>query len=257
MSHYHRGPTVGGVTFAFPPLTPMIRLILITLGGAFIAQMFLQLLGGGELLGRWVALSTTSLLGRLAFWELATYALLHGGLWHLLFNMLGIYMFGGDVERVLGSNHTLRYFVVCVVGGGVVFVLLDLMAGRGAGVIGASAGVLGIVIAFAVFFPNRQVFLFPLPFPVKAWVLAAFFALFNLYGAIASNSGIDPSFGQGQAAVAFGAHLGGMAIGYVYLQGLVRPGGFGELFRRKGKRSSFRVIDGDRDRGGPGPYDLH
>ncbi len=257
MSHYHRGPSVGGVTFAFPPLTPMIKLILMTLGGAFVVQMFLQLLGAGAVLGQWVALSTTSLLGRLAFWELATYAVLHGGLWHLLFNMLGIYMFGGDVERVLGPRQLLRYFVVCVVGGGMVFVVLDLITGRGAAVIGASAGVLGIVIAFAVFFPDRQVFLFPLPFPIRARTLAVFFVLFNLYGAVASNSGIDPSFGSGQAAVAFGAHLGGMAIGYVYLQGLIRPGGFGELFGRKGKRSSFRVIDGDKGGNGRSPYDFH
>jgi membrane associated rhomboid family serine protease len=225
----------------------MIRQLLIALGAAFAVQTFLQLFGLGNVVAAWLALSSGGLFSRFAFWQVVTYGFLHGGLWHLLFNMLGIYMFGADVERVLGSRGLLRYFLVCVVGGGVAFVILDLLSGRNALVVGASAGVLGVVIAFAVFFPNRQVFLFPLPFPIKARTMALLFAVFNLYGAITSNS----AGGPGGSAVAFGAHLGGMAIGYAYLMHLRRPGGLGGMFGRR--RSRFRVIDGD---GGNGDRNL-
>ncbi len=236
----------------------MLRQVLILLGAAFAAQFFAELVfGAGPFIYTWIALSSEGLLGRFALWQVATYGLLHGGLMHLLFNMLGLYMFGGDVEGVLGSKGFARYIVICVAGGGVVYALTALLTGSPAPVVGASAGVIGVIVAFAVFFPHRPVFLFPLPFPVKARTLAIVFALFDLYGALQANAGLGGTLHRGGMATAFTAHLGGAAIGFLYLMFIVRPGSLSGLtnrFKRK-RDSGFRVIRGDRDR--PDRWDVH
>jgi membrane associated rhomboid family serine protease len=249
---FHRGPYGGGggMTFAAPPLTPMIKRILITLVIAFVVQMFIELVAGGwELLRGWVALVPAVAILRLRVWELATYALLHGGLFHLLFNLLGLWMFGGDVERVLGSRGVLRYFLVCVIGGGLLHSVVALVIGGGAAlvpVVGASAGILGLVLAFALFFPHRQVFIFPLPFPIKAWVMAVIFGAIDLYSAISATGAQLQGRAPAGGGVAFIAHLGGMLAGWLYLKGFIRPGGWGRGSWFRSRRKGFRVVDGDR-----------
>jgi membrane associated rhomboid family serine protease len=257
MSSYYRGPYAGGgVTLAFPPFTPMVKRILWVLGIVFLVQSVLHLLAPQLefLLVRVfglnpqlrLALSYESTGLPIAFWQLATYALLHGSLIHILFNALGIWMFGGDVERVLGSRGFLRYFVVTVLGGGLAVVIGGFLTGSLVPVIGASGGVLGLVLAFAMFFPERRVFIFPIPFPLPAWVMAVVYGLMNLYGAVTSSTG---PLGSG---VSYAAHLGGLVAGYLYLKGFIKPGSWSTLFRRR--RKTFQVIrGGDR----PGPYDIN
>ncbi len=252
MSSYYRGPYAGGgMTLAFPPFTPMVKKILWVLAGVFVVQALLHLAAPD------VEFLVTQALGLnpqlrlqfgygppsvpLAVWQLVTYALLHGGLTHILFNGLGIWMFGGDVERVLGSRGFLRYFLVCVVGGGLAVVIGGFLTGSLVPVIGASGGVLGLVLAFAIFFPDRRVFIFPVPFPLPAWVMAIVYGLLNLYGALT----------PGASGVSYAAHLGGLAAGYLYLKGFIKPGGWTNIFRRK--KRPFRVIEGRR----PGPYDIN
>ncbi|RMG46034.1 MAG: rhomboid family intramembrane serine protease [Acidobacteria bacterium] len=232
---FHRGPYAGGVGLAFPPVTPMVRRILWTLGGGFAAQVLLTRAGFTFPVDLFALHPRTAVP---FVWQFVTYALLHGGLWHLLMNMLGVWMFGGDVERVLGSNGLLRYVLVCVTGGGVAHVLFGFLTGGAGTVMGASAGVLGLVLAFALMFPERQMFLFPIPVPIRARTVAILFGVIDLYGAIDANP-LDP--------VAHLAHLGGMAAGYLYLKGFIRPGGwFARLRRGRGARRPFRVIEGER-----------
>ncbi|UCF67023.1 MAG: rhomboid family intramembrane serine protease [Acidobacteriota bacterium] len=236
---FQRGPYGGGVNIAFPPVTPMVRQLLWALGIAFAIQVLLEETGFGAIVA-WLALRPAYVFPFV--WQLVTYALLHGGLTHLLFNMLGLWMFGGDVERLLGSRAFLRYCLVCVVGGALAHVVLGLLVqGPSPAVIGASGGVLGVVLAFALLFPHRQIFLFPLPVPLRARTVAILFAAIDLYGAIRAN----PIQGGG---IAHSAHLGGMLAGYLYLKGFIRPGGWLSGFKRRfgSRRDGFRVIDGDR-----------
>jgi membrane associated rhomboid family serine protease len=144
-------------------------------------------------------------------WQVLTYAFLHGGLTHLLFNMFGLYMFGGDVERVWGSARFLSYYLICALSGAVAQILFSIVTGSGAPMVGASAAIFGLLIAFARLYPNRVVVpLFP-PIPMRAPVFVAVFgALELLLGVTGTANG-----------VAHFAHLGGLVGGFLYLK-LVR-----------------------------------
>lgn len=235
------------MTLSFPPFTPMVKRILITLSGTFVLSFLLSLvfppLPFTDMPMPWfldpLALNTALEplrwdpdMPNIAAWQLVTYGLFHADLWHLAFNALGIWMFGADAERMLGSRGFLRYFLVCVVGGGLLFALAGFLSGRPGVVIGASAGVMGLVVAFAVFSPQRKVFLFPIPFPVPAWALAAFYGLLAAFGSVRPGTG----------AIAHTAHLGGLLAGYLYLKGFIKPGSWTAMFRRR--RKPFRVIPG-------------
>lgn len=235
MSSYRGGGFGGGeVHLAFPPVTPMIKKLLWVVGGAYVVQLLLQAVGLGALVV-WVSLYPPLLFGYGAVWQLLTYALLHGGLWHLLVNLLGLWMFGGDVERVLGSRGVLQLFLVSVAGGGLLHAVVGLLVADPVRVVGASAGVLGLLTAFAIFFPDRQILIFGIV-PMRA----RWFAI--LFGAISVLGALEAGAGRG-SQVAHLAHLGGIAAGWLYLLWL--RGGRGG---RPGGRSRFRVVGG-RDRG--------
>lgn len=142
-------------------------------------------------------------------WQLVTYAFLHGSTTHLFFNMLALFMFGSDIERVWGSRRYLTYYFVCVVSAALAQLLVARMSG---GVpyptIGASGGVFGLLLAFGMMFPRRMVMLLFPPIPMPAWLLV------TLYGALELLLGITGT----QAGVAHFAHLGGMAGGFFMIQ---------------------------------------
>ena len=143
-------------------------------------------------------------------WQLVTYSALHANLAHLAFNMLGLFMFGSEVERVLGAVRMLKLYVASVLCGGVAQLLTGLLStGDAYPAIGASAGVFGVLVAYAMIFPRRRVMLLFPPIPMPAWLFATGYALIEL------------SLGVLQEApgVAHFAHLGGMlgavtVIGY-------------------------------------------
>ncbi len=253
MSSHYRGPSAGGgMTIQVPPVTPMLRVIMWTLAVSFALQAFSEFLFQFQTPITWLQLSRDGVLEHFAVWQLVTYALLHGDIWHLLMNLLGLWMFGGDVERVLGSRGFLRYLVICVVGGGLAYLATAILTGSNAPVIGVSAGVLGVLVGFAMFFPERELFLFPLPFPIKARTIALIYGAIDLYNAMASNLGHAQVGAPGGRVVAFTAHLGGMLVGLLYLLFFVRGGGLG--WRNPFKRQRpFRVIQGRRD----DPFDIH
>lgn len=141
-------------------------------------------------------------------WQLITYAFLHGNLTHVLFNMFGLYMFGDDLERVWGVKRFTIYYFVCVISAGLAQLVLTAMSGEIYPTIGASGGVFGLLLAFALYFPDRTIIpLFP-PIPMPAW----FFAL--IYGGIELTLGVTGT----QAGVAHFAHLGGMLGGYLMIR---------------------------------------
>lgn len=147
----------------------------------------------------------------LGLWQLVTYMFLHDptGFGHILFNMLALYMFGADLEREWGTRQFLKYYFVCGVGAGVCVVVANLLFGSSLGTrtIGSSGAIYGLLIAFGVLYPNREL-LFNFLFPIKAKYFVA------ILGAIAFMS----SFRASGGGVSHLAHLGGFVCGYLYLR---------------------------------------
>jgi rhomboid family protein len=140
-------------------------------------------------------------------WQIVTYAFLHGNLTHILFNMFGLAMFGSDVERRLGPTRYLTYYFVCVIAAASAQLVITGLTGGDYPTVGASGGIFGLLLAFAMFFPERVVVpLFPpIPMPARIFVL--------LYGGLELVLGVTGS----QAGVAHFAHLGGMLGGYLLI----------------------------------------
>ena len=140
-------------------------------------------------------------------WQPITYIFLHAGLMHLFLNMLWLFVFGPDVERVLGTRQFFRFFFLCgALGVMGTYVSALLFGGPAVSVVGASGAVMGVLIAYAVLYPDRELFLFPLPFPVNARFIVLIVVIMNLVSA------------TGQANISVATHFGGMAVGYVYMK---------------------------------------
>ena len=175
---------------------------------------FLLEMNMGGLLLQWFALwpGSGSIFGIIPWsapWQLITYSFLHAGLTHLAFNMFALWMFGADLERVWGGKRLAIAYFASVLTGALAQLLVGALFGPQNGpVIGASAGVFGLLLAYAMVFPNRTIMpLFP-PIPMST----KWFAL--LYGGLELLLGVTGS----QAGVAHFAHLGGMLGGFLALQ---------------------------------------
>lgn len=140
-------------------------------------------------------------------WQLVTYGFLHGNLTHIFFNMLMLWMFGRELELVMGSRRFLTYYMTCVIGAGIVQLIVETMGGTGYPTVGASGGVFGILLAFGMAFPNRMILLLIPPIPMKAKYLVVLAGGMELYFGI---SGARPG-------IASFAHLGGMLFGFLLL----------------------------------------
>jgi len=158
--------------------------------------------------------SLTSLLAlwpigpRFLPWQLATYAFVHSGLPHLLFNMYGVYLFGGDVERVWGARRFLSYYLACTLSAAALQLLVTSVTGADYPTVGASGAVFGLLLAYARLFPNRRLMLLFLPLPLPAPLFVA------VYGALELLLGVTGT----QEGVAHFAHLGGLVGGYFFMR---------------------------------------
>lgn len=170
-----------------------------------VAAYLVQLTGGDALV---VQFALWPLGPLFAPWQVVTYAFLHGSPTHLFFNMLGLFMFGSDVERLWGTKRYLTYYAVSVLSAAAAQLAVEALSGIQAPTIGASGGVFGLLLAFALYFPHRRVVLLFPPIPMPAWVFAL------LYGGLELFLGVTGSAG----GVAHFAHLGGMAGGYVLIR---------------------------------------
>ncbi len=177
----------------------------------------------------WVAdtllLRAGSLTQPWMWWQFLTYGFVHDyhGLSHIIFNMLGLWFFGREIEALYGRAEFLRLYLVLVVVGGVVWAVVNdlILHSPGAEVMGASGAVTGVVILFALNFPRRTIlFMFVLPMP--AWVMGVLFVACDILGATGHSS---------QKDVAFSVHLAGAAFAALYYQwhwnfGKLLRGGF-------------------------------
>jgi membrane associated rhomboid family serine protease len=168
--------------------------------------VFLLELSGGAPLVQWFALWP----GRdFEPWQLVTYSFLHGGIGHIFFNMLGLYMFGADVERLFGTRFYLAYYFASVVVAGVThMVITGLMGADATPMVGASGGVYGLLLAFGWYFPQRRVVLLFPPIPMAARTFVIVFGVLELFFGVTGT----------QAGVAHFAHLGGMLGGWLMIE---------------------------------------
>lgn len=206
---------------------------------------------------RYFGLSANGVVHSLYLWTLVTYMFLHGGIGHILFNMLALWMFGADLERQWGTDRFLRFYFISGVGAGICVVVLNLLAPYPYGnvlvpTIGASGAIYGILLANAILFPRRIIY-FMMMFPIEM----RYFVL--IMGLIAFLS----SF-QGGGGVSNYAHLGGLLFAYMYLKsprGLLDPARIVGAYRdaqkdwkRRQARKKFEVyMRGSEPRGGRGP----
>ncbi|MBI4918139.1 MAG: rhomboid family intramembrane serine protease [Acidobacteria bacterium] len=183
------------------PWTPAVRAIIVACGGAYLAQLLLSRTGIPDLL----ALDTAR---PFEAWRWVTYLFLHDGPFHLLFNVLAIWMFGSEVEERLGTRAFVAYYLVTGAGAALTVTGVDLALGRASLVVGASGAVFGLLLAYGVLFAERVVTLllfFVLPVSMKAKHFAIVFGAIELLFGIA-----------GTDRIAHFAHLGGMLFGLLW-----------------------------------------
>lgn len=184
-------------------MTPGVRGLIIACSLVFLVQALFQ--SSGPAMERMFGLVPADLFGRWYVWQPLTYQFLHGSPLHLLFNMFALYLFGGDIENRWGTPAFLRYFLVCGVGAGLAQWLVGMNSTIP--VIGASGSIFGILLAFGMMFPDRQILLW-FVIPIQARYLVILFGVFELIGAASG-----PADG-----VARFAHLGGLVTGFLYLK---------------------------------------
>lgn len=194
--------------FGMMPWTPVVKILILSNVTIYAMQVLLRLDWPFiQLLGLW---PQALLEGKL--WQLFTYMFLHGGIGHIFFNMLALWMFGSVLENYWGSREFIKYYLLTGIGGGVSYALFNL--GSNIPTVGASGAIYGLLTAYAVMFPNAVIYVWGI-IPMRA----KWFAL--LFGAIE----FFASFKAG-SSVAHLAHLGGMVIGYIYLKrGRITGGG--------------------------------
>jgi rhomboid family protein len=142
-------------------------------------------------------------------WQVVTYGFLHGNLLHIFFNMLALYMFGSDIERVFGSRRYLLYYLVSVLAAAAAQLAVSAFStGPAYPTVGASGGVFGLLLAYGMYFPRRTVMLIFPPIPMPAWLFVIVYGLVELYFGVTGTL----------AGVAHFAHLGGMLGGWLMIQ---------------------------------------
>jgi membrane associated rhomboid family serine protease len=203
--NYYRPGGFGGFSF-FPPV---IKNLLIFNGVIYLIQILMENVAIGadradHILLKWFALIP---LGYgFEVWQLITYQFMHGSFSHILYNMFALWMFGMEIENEWGSKKFLLYYLLCGVGAGLFHLFLSPLLGTGiAPTIGASGAIFGVMIAFALMYPDRYIFLYFF-IPIKAKYLIVF--LIALEFLMVDNGG---------SGVAHLAHLGGAIVGFIYI----------------------------------------
>ena len=216
-----RFPSSSGLSYTLGPgpLTPAIKaLVIANVVGFVLAWVVPEVTLS-------LGLRPADIFGQLRVWQPVTYMFLHGGMFHILFNMLALWMFGVELERMWGSRAFMQFYLVSGVGAALTTVLLSFTPLPFGGqlydslTIGASGAVYGVLLAYAMYFPDRPIYMYMIfPIPAKYFVM--------IMGAISLFSAMG-----GPGGVAHTTHLGGLAAGYLYLRGggFLTGGGTGRL----------------------------
>lgn len=192
-------------------LTPVVKRIIL----ANVAVYVLTLIVGQRFIDNWFAFQPTRIF--LRPWGVFTYMFVHGGFWHIALNMLVLFFFGPPLESAWGGREFFKFYVICGLGGvALSYVFLPTA------IIGASAAIYGVMLAFAMTWPDAPIYFWGI-FPIKAKWLVGFFVLMSLFYSISAPSG---------GGIAHLAHLGGFLTGFLYLKSHRHAGqGFERLKR--------------------------
>ena len=181
-----------------PPLPPVTKALMLACVAAFCLDLFLPL-------GMWFALWPIG-SGRFMPWQVLSYAFLHGDMLHLFFNMLGLWMFGAQLERLWGQTRYTHYLLASLLAAALAQLVLTAITGSNVPTVGASGALYGLLLAYGVLFPNQTIMpLFP-PIPMKARTFVIVFGVIELVLGLSGRSGI-----------AHFAHLGGMLGGWLLI----------------------------------------
>jgi membrane associated rhomboid family serine protease len=204
-----RGQTI---SFSFPPFAGWVKRIILTCTGIYLFQAVMRIFAPDvvALMQEWLALIPVAVMhGKV--WQVVTYSLLHASFGHVFFNMLTLWFIGAYLESDWGPRRFIECYTFCVVGAALVTIVVSythfLGANPATGTVGASGGIFGLLMAFGILYADQEMFLFPLPFRIKAkylvgiWVVVAIVAVF------------EPSNG-----VAVFAHLGGLLFGFLWVK---------------------------------------
>jgi membrane associated rhomboid family serine protease len=234
-SYRNRGTSGGSFSMGFPPFTRALKRLVIINAAIYLLMLLMDGVAPGlahiitELFWLRPALVLHGLI-----WQVVTYSFFHAGLFHVLFNMLGLWMFGATLESEWGSKRFQELYFFGAVGAalttiavaylGAVPLFSFLGIGPATATLGASGAVFAVMVAFAVLHGDQQFMMFPLPFTIRAKYLVGIWIFIALAGAFQGFS----AAARGQS-VAYFAHLGGALFGWIYVRLL--PGrGFGFSF---------------------------
>jgi membrane associated rhomboid family serine protease len=182
-----------------PPIPPVTKALMLICTAFFCLRFFVPL-------DLWFALWPLS-TGRFGAWQVVTYAFLHGDMLHLFFNMLGLWMFGSELERLWGNKRYLSFLLAGVLAAAAAQLLITWLTRSPVPTVGASGGLFALLLAFGMLFPNRIIMpLFP-PIPMKAKTFVMVFGGLELLLGLSGASG-----------VAHFAHLGGMVGGFLMIR---------------------------------------
>lgn len=204
------------------PITPIVKRLMIINGSIFLLQQFTGLFVPG-FIERIFGLSHYGIFYEFKIWQPFTYMFIHGGWMHIIFNLIALWMFAGELEQMWGGRAFLRYYIFSGLGAGFFIVIMNFIVfnrtGNAPVTIGASGAIYGILLAYGITWPNREVLLyFVLPVKIKYLVIA--FGLMEFFGTL---SGVVGSGGN----ISHIGHLGGLISGYIYIMykmgGISRP----------------------------------
>ncbi len=190
-----------------PPIPTITKNLMLACTAVFLLQAFLPLT-------QWFALFPLN-SGYFMPWQVVSYAFLHGGFGHLFFNMLGLWMFGSELERLWGGRRYWQFLLAGVLAAAAAQIIVTYLAGSRVPTVGASGALFALLLAFGMLFPNRIIMpLFP-PIPMKARTFVMVFGGIEL---LLGSGILDSLMGLGGGNIAHFAHLGGMAGGFLMIR---------------------------------------
>jgi membrane associated rhomboid family serine protease len=195
-----------------PTIPPITKALMLVCTALFCLAFFVPL-------SLWFALWPIS-TSRFMPWQVVTYAFLHSDMMHLFFNMLGLWMFGSELERLWGQKRYLQFLLAGVLAAAAAQLIITYLTGSPVPTVGASGGLFALLLAFGMLFPNRTIMpLFP-PIPMKAKTFVMVFGGLELLLGLAGATG-----------VAHFAHLGGMLGGWLMIRYWRKQSPFGSSRR--------------------------
>jgi membrane associated rhomboid family serine protease len=194
------------------PITPIVKKLMIINGLIFLFQQFAGIFMPGEV-ERIFGLSHTGLFYEFKIWQPFTYMFIHGSWIHIIFNLIALWMFAGELEQMWGSRFFLRYYIFSGLGAGFFIVIMNFIIynkfGQAPVTIGASGAIYGILLAYGITWPNREVLLYFI-LPVKIKYLIIGFGLMEFFGSLSSAVGAGGN-------ISHIGHLGGLISGYIFI----------------------------------------